>query len=278
MLAKSEESLTSDGRCPLCSQNARQRLRLRHTGVMSCPNPDCGLMFAFPQLDDQALEAAYRKHYYPHPQTGVPEYENTPEQFLRQVFDRANTQLAPLAGKSLLDFGCGVGRLCRVARNYGMRTVGIEVDANARDMASRDERLEVFADVKTLKAAQAGTKFDVITMWDVVEHLRQPWRELAELSELLAPGGWLLLSTPNANCLRAVLERGRWINMVNPTHFYYFTGKSLKAALSRAGLSRASQWAVPLRYAGHSVVRQVVHKGLLLCRLQGQMLFVARPG
>jgi len=87
-----------------------------------------------------------------------------------------------------------------------------------------------------------------------------------------------LLSTPNALCLRAVLEHGRWVNMVNPTHFYYFTRHSLHAVLARAGLSQASEWIFPIDYPGHSAVRQIAHRALVYCRLQGQLLFVARRG
>src|SRR6266851_4327565 len=106
--------------CPLCGESTKNCMRLPHTEVRKCLNPSCALMFAFPQLDDLALGAAYQKFYYPTPDTGIAAYENTPEQILRQTFDKAEAELGPLAGKSLLDFGCGVGALCKVASEYGI--------------------------------------------------------------------------------------------------------------------------------------------------------------
>ena len=250
-------------------------MQLPHTEVRKCLNPSCALMFAFPQLDDLALGAAYQKFYYPAPDTGIAAYQNTPEQILQQIFDKAAAELGPLAGKRLLDFGCGVGRLCRVASDYGIRAVGIEPDANAREHARKSSGLRAYASLRDLRAARPYSKFDIVTMWDVVEHLREPWKELEDLLQALRPGGWLMLSTPNAASLRARVERQRWENLVNRTHFYYFTRTSLEAVLRRAGFSEITELRFPIRYPGHATVRQLVHRALVSCRLQGQLVFVA---
>jgi SAM-dependent methyltransferase len=113
-------------------------------------------------------------------------------------------------------------------------------------------------------------------MWDVIEHLREPWNELAQLSALLRPGGQLLLSTPNAGSLRARLQGNRWENIVNPTHFYYFTQRSLRLALERAGISEMMEWRFPIPYPGHSRIRRLLHRALLTLHLQGQFLVLAR--
>jgi cyclopropane fatty-acyl-phospholipid synthase-like methyltransferase len=251
-------------------------MRLPHTEVWKCLNPSCALMFAFPQLDDLALGAAYQNFYYPAPDTGIAAYENTPEQILRQAFDKAEAELGPLAGKSLLDFGCGVGALCKVASEYGIRAVGIEPDANAREKACESIGLRTYASLRDLREAHPYSKFDIVTMWDVIEHLREPWKELEDLSDALQPEGWLMLSTPNAASLRARVERERWENIVNPTHFYYFTRKSLEAALKRAGFSDVRELQISIRYPEHRIVRRIVHHALVSCRLGGQLVFLAR--
>jgi 2-polyprenyl-3-methyl-5-hydroxy-6-metoxy-1,4-benzoquinol methylase len=156
--------------------------------------------------------------------------------------------------KSLRNFGFGGGGLCRVAGEYGIHATGIEPDASARQKVWKSGSLRAYASLGSLKEAQPEDKCDIVTMWDVIEHLREPWKDLRDLSDLLQPDGWLLLSTPNAACLRAHVERERWENMVNPTHFFYFTRKTLEAVLNRAGFSQMGELRFPIRYPRHTVV------------------------
>lgn len=264
--------------CPLCHTEASCRFGLEHTTVWGCTSRVCGLLFADPQLDESSLTNAYAKHYYPTNGNGTkPIYENTPEQILRQTFEKVDAEVGPIAEKSLLDFGCGVGGLCKVAGEYGVRAMGIEPDANARKKAFESGRLRAYANLGSLREAHPDTKFDIVTMWDVIEHLREPWKVLKDLSDLLQPDGWLLLSTPNAACLRARVERERWENMVNPTHFYYFTRKTLGAVLSRAGFPQMGELRFAIQYPKHPTVRRIVHRVLVTCRLQGQLVFVVHP-
>jgi SAM-dependent methyltransferase len=264
--------------CPLCHAEAKRRYGLGHTVVWGCGARVCGLCFADPQLDDKSLADAYTSHYYPsNGNVNAAVYESTPEAILRQTFSRAEAALGSLAGKSLLDFGCGVGGLCRVAGEYGIHAMGIEPDASAREKSCKSGSLRAYASLGSLRQAQPEAKFDIITMWDVIEHLREPWKDLTDLSDLLQPDGWLLLSTPNAACLKARFDRERWENIVNPTHFYYFTRKSLEAVLSRAGFFQMGELRFPIRYPRHTIVRRIVNRALVTCRLQGQLVFVVHP-
>jgi len=276
MLENTHNRNTSTSTCPLCAHPARSYLTLPHTGVQLCTNASCELMFAFPQLSPEQLDAAYRRFYYPASHGEPAPYENTPEEILRHTFAEATSMFGLLEGKTLLDFGCGVGGLCGIAREYGLKTTGIEPDPFARQRAKDDGSLKVYASVDELRAANPEPVFDIITMWDVIEHLREPWKELTQLSSLLRPGGRLLLSTPNAGSLRARLQRQRWENIVNPTHFYYFTQRSLRLALKRGGISDITEWRFPIPYPGHSRLRRLVHRALLTLHLQGQFLVLAR--
>jgi SAM-dependent methyltransferase len=262
--------------CPLCGHKATEHLELPHTKMLKCVHRNCRLMFSYPQLDDRQLEAAYRKLYYPASDGSAAVYENTPEEILRQTFIESDSKFGPLAGKRLLDFGCGVGRLCLLAGEHAIHTTGIEPDASGRELAAKTLGRPVYASLDELRAAEPNASFDIITMWDVVEHLRNPWNVLEDLSRFLAPGGLILMSTPNAGSLRARLERDRWDNATNPTHFYYFTRRSLRSVLERFGFSAIEEWRFPVRYPGHSIIRRIVNRGLWACGMHGQLLFIAR--
>jgi glycosyltransferase involved in cell wall biosynthesis/2-polyprenyl-3-methyl-5-hydroxy-6-metoxy-1,4-benzoquinol methylase len=265
-------------KCRFCGNVAVFKFQLRHTSVWECASDDCRLQFADPQLSDETLARAYREHYYPSREHGeVQGYENTPKEILRQTFAITEGLIGSLAGRRLLDVGCGLGRLCEVAAEYGLQPVGIEPDANAREQAYKTSELRAYSSLDGLQQVHPDTRFDIVTIWDVIEHLREPWKELGYLSGMLRPGGWLLLSTPNAGSLRACLHREKWDNVVNPTHFYYFRKKSLRAVLRQAGFSEIAELRFPIRYPGHSFLQGIFHHALVLCRLQGQLIFLARP-
>ena len=261
-------------KCTLCQSRANFRLRLGHTDIWACDSPDCRLLFAEPQLDDHRLADAYAKHYYS--LDGSAAYENTPKEILRQVFDRSKDMWHQLDGMDLLDFGCGIGGLCSVGSQHGFRVTGIEPDPVAREKARMSNDLQIYSSLDDLKEKQPTAKFDLITMWDVIEHLREPWKIVEHLAKFLRPAGWLLITTPNANSLRARLQGKTWENMVNPTHFYYFTRKSLNAVLRRAGFPQATELHFPISYPAHGLPRRLLHRTLVSCRLEGELLFAVR--
>lgn len=157
-----------------------------------------------------------------------------------------------------------------------MQATGIEADPSARLTATQTGGLKVYADFQELQAALPTERFDIITMWDAIEHLREPWKDLQNLSERLRPGGYLFVSTPNALSLRARLRQSRWDNILNPTHFYYFIRKSLRSVLERAGFNEVAEVNFTVCYPSHSAIRRLLHHYLVRCRLQGELLFVAR--
>lgn len=119
--------------CPLCQDESREGLHLLHTTVWECTNSRCRLRFAAPPLDEAQLRAAYEKHYYPRSENAPVEiWENTSAAILKQVFGFVIRQFDGLAGKSLLDYGCGLGNLCCLASDLGMQAVGVEPDDVAR--------------------------------------------------------------------------------------------------------------------------------------------------
>src|SRR5688572_27912385 len=82
--------------------------------------------------------------------------------------------------------------------------------------------LEATADPeRTIRELPDGS-FDLVTAWQVVEHLRRPREVLAELARLLAPGGVLAVAVPHLGALRYRLEGARWFNVQNLTHLAFF--------------------------------------------------------
>ena len=81
-----------------------------------------------------------------------------------------------------------------------------------------------------------AASFDVITLYDSIEHLTAPLATLAEVRRLLGPGGIVHLVTPNVGGLQARVLGRYWYHYKPGEHLYYFSPKTLRATLERAGL------------------------------------------
>ena len=82
--------------------------------------------------------------------------------------------------------------------------------------------------------ALAGKQFDVITMWDVIEHVDDPSAEISKAYQLLAPGGWLVIHTMDISSLMAKLMGRRWPWLMD-MHIHYFSQQTLRQMLEQNG-------------------------------------------
>jgi len=151
---------------------------------------------------------------------------------------------APATG-SLLDVGCATGSFLSLAKAKGWECRGVEVSAFAAAQARERTGCEIFCG-KLEDAPFASGTFDVITMWDLLEHLPDPLQGLEAARRLLKPSGLLLVNTPNENSLlRQVARllyrgsRGRITAPVNRLyhryHLHYFAAETLTVLYRRAG-------------------------------------------
>ena len=266
-------------KCPLCGSSARHNFALPHASVWECSESKCALRFADPQLGELKLSQAYENLYYPAGQNGNGlHFENTSESVLRQVFSKFEQSFGTLAGRRLLDYGCGVGSLLRVSTEFGMRPTGIEPDPQARSAVAGIGGATLYQNLKELSVVEPGKRFDMIVLWTVIEHLRRPWEDLARLRRLLEPAGSLLISTVNIRCLRARIEREGWEQYRNPTHFYYFDRASLPRVIEKAGFSDVSEWRLRIRYPHHGALRRSLHYANSVAGLADGLFYLCRNG
>lgn len=167
--------------------------------------------------------------------------------FIREAIDRhwrADPQdLKPLAGKRVLDVGCGAGLLAEPLARLGAEVTG--VDAAAENIAAAQDHAAGSGLVITYRHGELGAlglgRFDLVTAMEVIEHVADKPAFVAELTRHLAPGGLLILSTPNRTARSRLLLIGAAEALgaiPRGTHHWddFITPEELGELLAAAGL------------------------------------------
>jgi SAM-dependent methyltransferase len=138
-------------------------------------------------------------------------------------------------GPRLLDVGCAAGFFIEAALDAGFDPVGIELSPVAIDLARPAVRARITCgDVNALLATDAR-QFDVVTAFDIIEHTLDPAAFLDDIGRVLAPGGLLVMSTPDTgHWLRRVMG-GRWPMLQPFQHTFLFSQPAMRALLLERG-------------------------------------------
>jgi 2-polyprenyl-3-methyl-5-hydroxy-6-metoxy-1,4-benzoquinol methylase len=144
------------------------------------------------------------------------------------------------SGGNLLDVGCSTGQFLALARGKGFGVAGVEFSESSAEFARGHFGLSV--EQGSIHASQQpAASFDLVTMFDVIEHVPDPASDIAATFRLLKPGGWFVLSTPNIDGLfprlsyKLAHKLDYWPHPEPPHHLYQFSVRTLSAMLAKAG-------------------------------------------
>jgi SAM-dependent methyltransferase len=185
--------------------------------------------------------------------------QNSPERWR----GRKATVLLYKQSGSLLDLGCSSGAFLEYMRGPNWELHGIEMSAEcARTAESRAGARVFVGDV--LSAPFQPESFDVITCFDVLEHLYEPQKIIARVREWLKPGGLFYVFLPNVDSAEARVFGNYWQGLELPRHLFHYSPKSLEFLAKSAGLSvvsletkRNSAVGTSLRYVWDDAFRTV---------------------
>ncbi|MBX5491339.1 MAG: class I SAM-dependent methyltransferase [Chloroflexi bacterium] len=203
----------------------------RYGPVVRCRR--CGLVYLNPRLTAAAIEAAYEAvadtRYLAEREGRVHTFARALSE-LESVWERHGPR--PAGPGRLLDVGCHIGVFLELAVQRGWDAEGVEP---SRWAASCGRARGLRVRCSTLQgAALPSASYDVVTLWDVIEHFADPAAELREVWRLLRPGGLVGITTMNIDSLVARVLGPRWPWLMQ-MHLYYFSERTLRALLARCG-------------------------------------------
>ncbi len=220
-------------KCILCrSAKYKNLYKLNSYSLIRCSS--CSLIRVSPMPDEQERErisqsiyssADYRKRYF------------KDKRFFKRWFNaklKIIEKSKPEKGK-ILDIGCSYGFFLEVAKKRGWDVYGIEINPITGGYAK-----DKFGDkilIGKLENSYFDTySFDVITLWDVVEHVVDPVNFLQSTKRYLKPSGIICIQVPNIDSYIAKIKNKNWDWLTPGDHLYFFSPETLQKTLELANL------------------------------------------
>jgi len=223
--------------CPRCNSLSPLKFRARDVNrrisnktfnYYRCS--ECDLIYVWPIPAD--LSEYYTNEYYTvpaslsHLEDGA-EAERYKIDIVRQF---------ATSGK-LLEIGPAYGSFLLLARKAGFSVEGIEMDTRCCAFLNDVVGIKTFNYSEPSHALHETGKYDVITLWHVIEHLPDPWNTLAMISRSLLPGGILVIAAPNPHAFQFQILKRYWPHVDAPRHLELIPLPLIEAHLKPLGLN-----------------------------------------
>lgn len=237
-----------------------------YCGIRRCVA--CGYVGADIRLTDAELFALYNEQFF----TGA-EFSDyaADEQFFRKNFQLRYRELKkfidPVRHKRLLEIGSAYGFFLDTVRAEFVSVQGIDITDAGIAHAREHFQLDV-VQADFLAHDYGAQKFDVVCMWDTIEHLRAPHLYVEKIAQHTEPGALLAITTADVASLNARLRKQQWRMIHPPTHLHYFSAATLACLLDRYGFE-----VVYNRYCGFYRSLGNVAYNILVLRQQWPWLF-----
>ncbi len=205
--------------CPICEKSSLiSRGQYKGKTLRECQN--CGAQFWYP------VEYAGAEFYETSDVYSI--VKRNPSWYHRQFLGHP-----PVKAGRLLEIGCGQGEFLEAALKMGFDAHGIDVAPRNIEFIKKRRGIDKVTCGRVEEHVDELGVFDIVTLFEVIEHVESPLALLAAIKKMLRPGGYLILSTPNLRRIGSTNEAWDY----PPNHLSKWDSDSLSYLLWRAGFT-----------------------------------------
>lgn len=247
--------------CPICGSEKNKFFCSKNRfDIYSCQSCEAGFVWPIPASLADIYQASYFKGGLGDGRVnkfGYADYEEDKKAMRKTFIVYLNKILKLTAGRKIFDVGAATGYFLDLAKQAGWQTNGIEISEYAAKIA-RGKGHQVF--LGNLEDLEIKEKYDVVTMWDVLEHLSDPAKYLKLINNILNQGGILAINTIDSSSFWARLWGRSWHAILPPEHLFYYSVKSLKMLLEASGFKIIEQSKIGKQFTLPYVCKALAHR------------------
>jgi len=223
--------------CPICRESlSRGGFSVNGYRYVQCA--ECKLLYLDPAPREAELEQYYQQYRDVKAAEGAGYLTAGHLQTYRQekqlTFRDLGFELQSLKSKKLLEIGCANGPFLTLAKDMGAEILGIDISADLVEEATSNG-----LNCRVARVQEVTGVFDVVCLWDVIEHVTDPRAFLTEVKRLTRPGADVFIQTPRYGLL-AELFADQWRYLLPVEHVILYSLESLTRLLSEFGFQRRS--------------------------------------
>jgi len=202
---------------------------------------DCDLLFTNPRPEVEQAGYFYKSENYISHSNTQKGLINKLYHIVRNITLKQKTNLIhnhQQGNKNMLDVGCGNGHFLHACKLRGWNTFGMELDAETAERAASLTKQQIYPN---LQAIPAGTQFELVSLWHVLEHVYELEAYFKFFKARIAENGKLLLALPNSESFDAKYFKEYWAAYDAPRHIYHFNPKTIQSIAKKHGFKLVQQ-------------------------------------
>jgi 2-polyprenyl-3-methyl-5-hydroxy-6-metoxy-1,4-benzoquinol methylase len=220
--------------CPLCDKNNyTKKYRIDSWNIVRCIH--CDFVYVNPRLQKKDLLKIYKDNYFDNPEVGYFHYKENRDlrkKNFQKWIDDSTDFLSTEENCNALDIGCAAGYCLEIFKTRGWKPYGIELN---NEYASQLKQSGYKIYDSPFLDLHFEEKYEIITLFDVVEHLTDLEEHFIKLHSILDNNGIIVLITPDYNSLQRKLFGKKWFQFKPIEHINYFSSNTLKKLTESTG-------------------------------------------